>query len=255
MPEKPQLIESLVRNGGRAIDCRASDIEEKEGRGNYVTGADKLSEKIILDLLAKACPGDVIMSEESDIDIEDPLEVERLWVIDPLDGTNNYVNQRSYSAVSVGYVESGVIMLGAVYDPFRDELFTARRGEGAYLNGKVISVSDVDSLAKGTIATDNSYYAEGTKRNLEMILKLPSTPWTQMRGCAVLAMCDVAAGKSDLYFHTFLKPWDNAASFLIAEEAGAKISNIVGERVNFLSEEVVMGNPELADEFISAQAN
>lgn len=252
MKNKSDVLQRAVRAAGEVVRKARPNthVIEKEGRTNIVTGADIASEKVIIEMIRKNFPHDKILSEETVSDIRNPLEIDALWVIDPLDGTNNFRYQRNYSAISIGYVEKGVIQLGAAYDPYRDELFYARRGKGSFLNGKIIRTGNLKDLSKATIATDNFYHPEDTRHNLELFLKLNPTPWILVKGCAVLTMCDVAAGRIDLYFHNFLKPWDNAAAFLIAEEAGATVKGIHGEDITFLSENAVIGNKNLVGQFL-----
>lgn len=255
MGNRSEVIQQAARAAGGAIRkaVPAEGVVEKEGRANLVTAADLASEKAIVEIIRANFPDDSILSEETTSNIENPLMVDRLWVIDPIDGTNNFRYQRNYSAVSIGYVEKGVIQMGAAYDPFRDELFYAEKGEGAYLNGRKINVSDNGDLSKAFVATDNSYSPKETREELELLLKLDPMPWILIKGSAVLTMCEIAAGRIDLYVRSnALKPWDNAAAFLIAEEAGAKIRDIKGKDVNFMSKSIVVGNEILVDQFLQA---
>jgi myo-inositol-1(or 4)-monophosphatase len=247
------LKEAALAAGKTVLSGVPTDgIIEKEGRSNFVTAADLASEKVIMDLIRTNFPSHDILSEETTSTIKDPLQSEHLWVIDPIDGTSNFRFERGYSAISIGYIERGVIMAAAVYDPFRDQLFTAQKGMGSYLNAKKFTTSAQNDIGKATIATDNSYDPAGTRHNLELMLKVSPTPWYMMRGSAVLSMCDAAAGRVDMYFHTSLKPWDNAAAFLIAEEAGAMVVGIDGNSINFMSDHVVIGNKSLVDQFLDA---
>jgi myo-inositol-1(or 4)-monophosphatase len=249
-----EVLEQAARAAGAAVRAATptEGVVTKEGRANYVTAADLASEKAIMDAIRAAFPDDAILSEETTSDLVDPLVVARLWVIDPIDGTSNFRFGRNYSVISIGFVERGVIRAAAVYDPFHDELFMAEQGRGATVNGKPLHVGDQSQLADASVATDNSYDPEQTKRNLELLASLTPTPWVIIKGSAVLSMCDVAAGRIDLYFHTVLKPWDNAAAFLIAQEAGAKVVGLNGKPVTFMSPKVVMGNKQLVDQFLAA---
>jgi myo-inositol-1(or 4)-monophosphatase len=248
------VLKEVALKAGTAVKKAepSEGIITKEGRANFVTAADLASEKIIMDEIHESFPSDKILSEETENHITELLSEPHLWVIDPIDGTNNFRFGRNYSAVSIGYVENGVLKGAAVYDPFNDDLFTAEKGKGAFLNGTKIQTSSLESLAEAVIATDNSYDPAGTKRNLEIVLRMPVTPWCLMRGSAVLTMCDAASGRIDLYFHNSLKPWDNAAAFLIAEEAGALVVGIDGQEISFLSEHVIIGNHSLVDQFLAS---
>ena len=250
--KRSEVLKNIARVAGEAIRnaIPTDGVIEKEGRANIVTAADLASEKIIMDAIRANFPSDAILSEETTSTIEDPLQTERLWVIDPIDGTSNFRHERNYSAISIGYIENGEMIMGAVYDPFRDELFYAEKGGGAFVNGNKISVSEQRELSKASVATDNSYDPEGTRRNLEKVLKISPSPWVLMKGSAVLTMCEVAAGRIDVYFHSSLKPWDNAGAFLIAKEAGAEVVDLSGQDTNFLTENAVVGNKQLVTQFV-----
>ena len=222
----------------------------KEGRLNFVTTADLESEKIIIDHIKRKYPYDSILSEETNSNLENPLSVPHLWVIDPIDGTNNFRRQRDYSAVSIGYVENGEMLSGVIYNPFRDELFTTEKDKGAFLNGNSIHIAAETDLTKTEIATDNWYDPEGTRQNLELILKLKKIPFMFMKGSAVLLLAEIACGRMDLYVHNFLKPWDNAAGFLLVREAGGVIKDLKGNDISFLSPQAVAGNVTLVEQFI-----
>ena len=250
--EREKAIRRIVQIAGEAVRTASptAGLMEKEGRSNFVTAADLASEKIIMDFIRENYPGDQILSEETVSNIQNPLAVDKLWVIDPIDGTNNFKSRQNYSAVSVGYIERGIIKIGAAYDPFRDELFFAKDGKGATLNGIKITTGPLDNLSLATVATDNSTYSSGTQHNLKIFLKLNPAPRIPVKGSAVLAMCEVAAGRIDLYFHNYLKPWDNAAAFLIAKEAGACVKTIYGKSPDFISPSAVIGNESLVEQFL-----
>lgn len=249
-----KVLIDAIRLAGEAVrnTLPTDGVVKKVGRANIVTAADIASEKIIIQAIKTNYPGHPVLSEETESDLGDILTLDYLWVIDPIDGTNNFRYQRNYSCVSVGYLERGIIKAGAVYDPFRDELFYAEQGQGALLNGKKIAVSDQNDISKSTLATDNSYDPAGTRRNLELILQINPTPWILMKGSAVLTMCEVASGRIDLYMHTSLKPWDNAAAFLIVKEAGGFLKGLDGEEINFLSPNVLAGNQNLVEQCVKA---
>jgi myo-inositol-1(or 4)-monophosphatase len=246
---REELVKALALAGGEAIrgSSRAQGVGEKEGRGNLVTAADRASEQAILRRLAEEYPHDRILSEESRPSVGRAAGAAHLWVIDPLDGTNNFRFGRPYSAVSVAYVEGGVPRAGAVYDPFREELFFAVRGRGAALNGEAIRVSRSRDLSSASVATDNCYDPAGTRRNLGLVLRIQPCPWVLVRGSAVLGMCEVACGRTDLYFHTSLQPWDNAAAFLIVREAGGRVLGFDGAEVDFFAPAAIVGNAGLVE--------
>ncbi|MFZ1721504.1 MAG: inositol monophosphatase family protein [Microgenomates group bacterium] len=252
MSNRKKVIIQTAREAGLAMKkaVPSAGVIQKEGRANIVTSADLASEKIIIDHLHAHFPNEPILSEETESELGDVLSLEKLWVIDPIDGTNNYRSERNYSCVSIGYLEKGVPTLTAIYDPFHDEMFTAELGKGAYCNEEKLSVSACTDLSQATVATDNSYDPKGTRQNLETLLKINPSPWVLMKGSAVLIMCEIAAGRTDLYFHTALKPWDKAGAFLLITEAGGKIATYEGSEATILSTNVVMGNTQLVKTFL-----
>jgi myo-inositol-1(or 4)-monophosphatase len=230
------------------------EAEVKSTAGDLVTAADLASEKVITRIIKASFPHDLVISEETkegqELLTKDHLDQLTGWVIDPIDGTNNFKKGMAYSGISIGYLENGQITIGVVYDPYRRELYIAEKDKGATKNGQPIQVSDKGVFDAGTrVCTSNSYEG-GTQANLDRFMKLGHV-WVDVLGSAVLIMTDVACGRLDLYHHNGLKPWDNAAAFLIAEEAGAKIVDLQGQSTTWLTSEVVMGNPALVDEFIA----
>ncbi len=252
--KRNELLKEMIKQAGLAVHASSATagVVEKEGRANFVTAADLKSEKILVEAIKHYFPDDDILSEETVSTLVNPLESPRLWIIDPIDGTNNFRFSRNYSSISVGYAEKGVVVLAGAYDPFRDELFYAEKGKGAFLNGIPIQVGKETQLSRAVVATDNSYDPKGTKENLHLVLKIEPTPWVLMKGAAVSTMCEVACGRIDMYFQTVLKPWDLAAAMLIVEEAGGKVTDHEGKRAAFMSPRVAVANAILIDQFVQA---
>ena len=256
MPERLDVMTDAALKAGAEVlkyDPITVEMEIKSTAGDLVTAADLGSERLITEIIKASFPDDVVISEETTEGQEllTPQALPTLtgWVIDPIDGTNNFKKGMAYSGISIGYIENGEIALGAVYDPYRKELYVAQKGQGASCNGKAIQVSASTSFNAGTrVCTSNSYEG-GTQANLGRYEKLGHV-WVDVLGSAVLIMTDVASGRLDLYHHNGLKPWDNAAAFLIAQEAGAKITDLQGAPTTWLTSEVVVGNPVLVDAFI-----
>ena len=252
---RTDFIKQIAQEAGQAILSIVPDsgIEEKLGRGNYVTAGDKKSESIIVSGITTHFPQDIILSEETESKETETelLGAPHLWIIDPIDGTANFRYQRKYSAVSIGYAEYGQLMLGIVYDPFRNETYYAKRNEGAFHNGIKVKINTTNDIHSSIIITDNSYNAAITRQHIEALLKIPETPWLQMKGSAALELCEVAAGQADLFFSFCLNPWDTAAGYLMIEEAGGIITNKIGTPVNFFSPEIIAGNKIIVQQFIS----
>lgn len=255
MDRKSVLISALKVAGIELLkhDPAKLDIEVKSTPGDYVTAADIASEKVIVSTIKNAFPDDVVISEETsaghELLNEEKLATLTAWVIDPIDGTNNFKRGMAYSGISIGYIENGKSILGGVLNPYTDELYLAERGGGAFCNDQPIKVSAKEAFDSDTRVCTSNSYEDGTQQNLSRYEKL-GTVWVDVLGSAVLIMGDVASGKLDLYHHNGLKPWDNAAGFLITQEAGAKIAGLEGQQVTWLTNEVVIGNPGLVDEFV-----
>lgn len=253
LAQKKQVIKEAAFAAGGFIKTAnpTKGIINKEGRCNFVTAADLASEKMIIDLIKTHFPNDEILSEETNNDLKNILEKDALWIIDPIDGTNNFAHQRNYSCVSIGYAEKGIIKLGAIYNPFAEEVFFAEKGKGAFVNDVKISIGDGKNLNESVIGTDNSYYPEVGKKHLQLLLSLQPTAFTLMKGSAALLLCEIASGRTDLYFHTDINAWDTAAGILLIEEAGGVVKNLQGKIVTYDSREIVVGNKTLVDQFIT----
>lgn len=241
-------VSELAREAGRfLLTCRAGiTIAEKGGAHNLVTQADLECEQLVCDRLAMLLPNSRFLREEGGA-AGDPSSL-ALWVIDPLDGTNNYVHGIPQFCVSIGLALDGELELGVVYDPNRDELFTAQRGRGAQLNGQTIRVSDRLDLQHSVIGT-GFYYDRGdlVKRTLAAIGRLFDEPIRGVRrfGSAALDLCWVACGRYDGYFEYRLGPWDYAAGAVIVREAGGQCSDRQGNALDVLSGNVIASSPQV----------
>jgi myo-inositol-1(or 4)-monophosphatase len=199
-------------------------IEEKGYAGDLVTEADKQSEKQILQILKRHVPQHRILTEESGyLGLE---KSEYLWAIDPLDGTTNYAHGYPIAAVSVGLLINGQPQVGAVYNPFRDELFRAAKGLGATRNRRPIQVSQISELSKSLLVSGFAYDRRETADNnyAEFCYLTHLTQGVRRSGSAALDLCDVACGRIDGYWERGIKPWDITAGMILLEEAGGKIS-------------------------------
>lgn len=228
---KPTLsyLESLARGAG-AILREGYDREHQvnyKGVIDLVTEADHQSEAFLLGEAQRDFPGHHIFSEEAGVIHGND---EHVWYIDPLDGTVNYAHHVPIFSVSIAYASRGRLELGVVYDPLRDEIFTAERGKGAALNGKPIRVSSADALQKSLLVTGFPYDAWDTEHdNFANFVKFAKmTQGVRRLGSAALDLCYVAAGRFDGFWELALKPWDVAAGGLICEEAEALVTNVSG---------------------------
>lgn len=232
----------------QAVDI-ASYVRTKEGMHNFVTAWDLKSEKTIIDLIKNEYPNASILSEESAAELEDPLAYQELWVIDPLDGTTNARYDRGYSCIAAAFVKDGKPHSAAVYNPIRNELFYAERGIGAFLNTKKIELDKEVSLKLASICADTIYDPSMILFHLDL-LKGAEPSWIFVRGSGILTMAEIAAGRYDLYFHADIKPWDNAAGFVLIEMAGGVYRGLDGRGIDILSTDMVVGNKTLVEEFV-----
>jgi myo-inositol-1(or 4)-monophosphatase len=196
---------------------------------DVVTESDHKSEEYLLAQINENFPQHAILTEESG---QHAGEIEHLWIIDPLDGTVNYAHRLPVYSISIGYQYHGQLQLGVVYDPSLDECFSAERGKGAFLNEKRISTSAVTDLIKTLMVTGFPYdrHSDDYFRALRLFGHITSiTQGVRRFGSAALDLCYMACGRMDAYFELSIHPWDIAAGALIAEEAGATLSNIHGE--------------------------
>jgi len=228
---KPTLIdlERLARRAGAIL----RDGYNKEHQVKFkrifdpVTEIDHASEDFLLKEIHIHFPDSHILTEESG---EIKGTNGGTWYIDPLDGTVNYSHHIPIFCVSIAYAFKGVVVLGAVYDPMREEMFTAERGKGAHLNGKRIQTADTTELEKSLLVTGFPNDTWSTKqdnfRNFEKLAKM--TQGVRRFGSAAIDACYVAAGRFDAFWEFSLKPWDIAAGGLIAEEGGALVTALDG---------------------------
>jgi len=222
-------VENLARQAGAILRDGYSKDHQVGYKGviDLVTEVDHQSEAYLLSEVQRDFPDHHIVAEESGV-IEGSDQ--HKWFIDPLDGTVNYAHHIPMFCVSIGYALNGDLTLGAVYDPMRDEMFTAERGKGAYLNGRKLSASTVTELQRSLLVTGFPYDTWNTKydnfANFEKFGKL--TQGVRRLGSAALDLSYVGAGRFEGFWELSLKPWDVAAGALICEEAGVAVTSISG---------------------------
>jgi len=209
---------------------------------NLVTDADCRAEQRIIDVIQKAFPSHRILAEERGL--AQRSRSPYLWLIDPLDGTTNFAHGFPAFCVSIGVEYDGCGLIGVVFDPTRDELFTARRGKGAFLNDTPISVSAVDHLDRALLVTGFAYdIRETLNNNLDHFVRFAlKVQGLRRTGTAALDLCYVASGRFDGFWEVALNPWDMAAGIVILEEAGGKVTNFKGEVHSIYGRELVASN-------------
>ena len=222
-------LENLAREAGGILRAGYNKEHQVGYKGviDLVTEVDHQSEAFLLGEVQKNFPGHHILSEETGI-IQGSDQ--HIWYIDPLDGTVNYAHHIPIFCVSIAYASRGTLVLGAVYDPMRDEMFTAERGVGAFLNGRSSRVSSTTDLQRSLLVTGFPYNAWDTPQdNFANFVKFGKLSQGVRRlGSAALDLCYVAAGRFDGFWELALNPWDVAAGGLICEEAGARVTNVDG---------------------------
>ncbi|TDJ36662.1 MAG: inositol monophosphatase [Gammaproteobacteria bacterium] len=237
-----------ARRGGDTLFRHLNKLDklkvEKKGRNDFVSEADRNAEKAVISVIHRHYPEHAILAEESGRQGDS----EFLWVIDPLDGTTNYLHGFPVFCVSVGLMHNGRLEHGAVYDPMRQELFTASRGQGAQLDGRKIRVSNRTSLERALIGTgfpfrDSNMALEPYLRMLVSAIR--HTEGIRRGGAAALDLCYVAAGRLDGFWETGLSIWDLAAGALIIREAGGIISGLDGSEDFLQSGHVLAGTPKI----------
>ena len=221
-------------------------VTSKEGTANFVTVYDVKTQNFIIDGVKKLIPEAVFIAEEKENDAS-VLDGEYCFVIDPIDGTTNFIREYHHSCISLAMITRGKTVFGAVYDPYLDELFTAEKGNGAYVNGKRISVSDkgVDMaiVAYGTAPYYKATLADSTFGICKDIFMVGAD--VRRCGSAALDLAYTAAGRNDAFFECLLSPWDYAAGMLLVTEAGGFISDMTGAEVSLArASSVVAGNAE-----------
>jgi fructose-1,6-bisphosphatase/inositol monophosphatase family enzyme len=238
-----------AREAGQILVSRLGQANETQvkGRRNLVTEADFLSEKKVMGILREEYPGHGILSEESGASDDD---AEFLWVLDPLDGTNNYHFGIPYFCVNLALAYRGEVIVGLTYDPVRDEMFQAVKGGGAYLNGRKISVTGITSLKDVAVGVDLGYNAEASDGLLAMARKVwPHVHCLRLMGSSSLGLANVACGRLGLYFHKYLHPWDVAAGLLLIREAGGEVLHGRKKPAVMHDRELTASSSTLLDEY------
>jgi myo-inositol-1(or 4)-monophosphatase len=214
---------------------------ELKGEINLVTEVDMICEGRIIEIIKKAFPEHNILTEETPMpEGSSPYR----WIIDPLDGTTNYAHGYPFFCTSIALELEGKIVSGAIYDPLLDELYTAQQGEGAFLNGERIAVSETERLTEALICTGFPYdLRESAVNNLDHFNRFIMEARAVRRdGSAALDLCYVAAGRFDGFWELKLNPWDVTAGALIVEEAGGVVTDFSGGPLDSYGQETLASN-------------
>jgi myo-inositol-1(or 4)-monophosphatase len=246
-----QTAVEAARAGGAVLReglSRPMKVRMK-GRRELVTDVDDASERAVIETIRASFPRDPIVAEESAPRLR---ESDRVWIVDPLDGTNNYAHGYPFFSVAIAVEVEGSLVAGVVYDPLRDELFQAERGEGAKLNGEPIHVSEARTLGDSLVATgfpyDRSEMTDGNLGNLNRFIL--AVRGIRRGGSAELDLAYVACGRLDGFWEMGLKTWDVSAGGLIVQDAGGRVTNFDGAGWDHRRGDIVASNGLLHDEML-----
>ncbi|ASJ98609.1 MULTISPECIES: inositol-1-monophosphatase [Shewanella] len=237
-----------ARAAGQTIMRAYTELDRIEvsakGINDYVTNVDKEAEAAITYQIRKSYPDHTIVGEENGENKGSNSDY--IWIVDPLDGTNNFVRGIPHFAVSIAVQHKGKTEVAVVYDPVRDELYTAVRGKGAKLNDFRLRVSKINDLSDAIVGTGFPFKA---KQHSETYMKLLTSTFSQCAdlrraGSAALDLAYVAAGRMDAFFEIGLKPWDIAAGELIVREAGGTVTDFTGNHGYMSSGNIIAGSPK-----------
>jgi myo-inositol-1(or 4)-monophosphatase len=244
-----QNVASMAaRRGGSILIRYLNKLDrlkvEKKGHNDFVSDADRAAEEAVIEVIQRHYPEHAILAEESGVQGDS----DTVWIIDPLDGTTNFLHGFPQFCVSIGVQVKGRVEAAAVYDPMRQELFAAARGEGAILDDRKIRVSGRKDLEHALIGTGFPFRQSDMDMGpyLEMLGKVVrNTSGVRRPGAAALDLCYVAAGRLDGFWEIGLKPWDLAAGSLIIREAGGIVSGLDGSENYLDSGHILCGTPKI----------
>ncbi len=213
-----QIVRIAREAGSRMLQFHEAAAHQKEGHFNYVTDADVAVQRFLKKELLALLPQARFFAEEQE---NEPLTDSPTFVVDPIDGTLNYMRRRQASAVSIGFLNGKKPVMGVIYNPYADEMFYGEAGKGAFLNGRPLRVSDTRFENAMVSFGTSPYDADLVRRTMAVASRFLLRAGDLRRsGSAALDLCDVACGRSDIFFELRLRPWDVAAGALLVTEAG-----------------------------------
>jgi myo-inositol-1(or 4)-monophosphatase len=249
-----RYAKSLIKEAGHRIRIsfyQHIDIETKADANDLVTNIDREIEQFFISHIKRDFPEHSILGEEGFGDEVNSLKG-IVWMLDPIDGTMNFIHQKRNFAISLGIYSEGIGMLGYIYDVMRDEFYNAYRGEGAYLNDERIPDLRKAKLEEAVIGVNASWVAPNRYVDHEKMADLVNTcRGTRSFGSAAIEIAYVATGRVDAYISMRLAPWDIAGGMIIASEVGAVASNLEGKPANLLGQDTfIIANPGLHDHIL-----
>jgi myo-inositol-1(or 4)-monophosphatase len=248
------VMVKAARRAGRSLKRDLGEIEHLQvslkGPANFVSLADKRAEEILYQDLAKARPGYGFIGEEGGT--REGTDKSHTWIVDPLDGTTNFLHGIPQFAISIGLVREGTVIAGVIYNPANDELYIAERGKGAFLNDQRLRVAGRRQLNECVVACGLPHIGRGDHEEFrrEMIAIQDRVAGLRRFGAASLDLAFVAAGRLDGYWERNLQSWDIAAGMLMVREAGGTVSGVLGNDDPLLTGHVVCGNEFVHGELI-----
>lgn len=240
------VMVQAARKAGRALTRDFGEVEQLQvsikGPSDFVSAADRRAEKILIEELSRARPGYCIVAEESGL-IEGPDKSHR-WIIDPLDGTTNFLHGFPLFGISIALERDGQIVAGLIYNPISDELYSSERGKGAFLNDRRIRVAARSRLADAIITVGIPHLGRGNHAQhlAELSAVMSRVSGIRRTGSAAIDLAFVAAGRCDGFFERGLNSWDMAAGILLVREAGGFISDFDNRERMFETGNIVAGN-------------
>jgi len=243
-----------ARRAGRALKRDLGEVEHLQvslkGPRNFVTAADRRAEEIVYEDLTKARPDYGFLGEEGGT--RPGSDKSHRWIVDPLDGTTNFLHGIPHFAVSIALERDGAIVAGLVYNPANEDLFIAERGKGAFLNDRRIRVAGRQRLADAVVACGLPHYGRGDLGLARKEIAAAQQQFAGLRryGAATLDLAWVAAGRLDAYWERDLSPWDLAAGIILVREAGGYVSDLDGGEAIFNKAEVAAGNETMHRELV-----
>lgn len=235
--ELTQFAHKIVYEAGQLLlELKKQPLvfEEKKDYSDLVTVVDKEVEAFLVEAITKEYPTHGILGEEGTFK-EDPTQFDTVWVIDPIDGTTNFIQDFPFYAISVGIVHEGEGIIGFVYNPTTDEMFRGIKGQGAYVNTQKLELKKSLTLKETVISTTMFWADVDTKEALHpaIISLYKKTRGTRMLGGAALSLCEIAKGTLGAYVMPLLSPWDYAAGVIVLKEAGGVVTDLTGKCVQF----------------------
>jgi myo-inositol-1(or 4)-monophosphatase len=243
-----------AHRAGRSLKRDLGEVEQLQvslkGPRNFVTAADKRAEEIVREELAKARPDYGFLGEEGGA--HEGSDKTHRWIVDPLDGTTNFLHGIPHFAVSIALERNGTIVAGLVYNPANDDLFIAERGKGAFLNDQRIRVAGRQRLAEAVVACGLPHYGRGDLALGRREIAAAQQHFAGLRrfGAAALDLAWIAAGRFDAYWERDLSPWDMAAGIILVREAGGFVTDLDGHDAIFTKGQVAAGNDTMHRELL-----